>query len=171
MFEIALSYEKFDKLPEVVKALFIKLMKEHKDEEPYLPFVMYGFDGLELCESPIEQQFLCAFLVLNHVNNCGLDIEIQEELNVGSKTYRPDFIISNSIGEAYNVVIECDGHDFHEKTKQQVIKGNNRDYDLKLDGYEVLHFSGSEIFKDAVKCASKAIEFVKKRGEILDGDI
>lgn len=43
-------------------------------------------------------------------------------------------------------VIECDGHDFHEKTKEQAKKDKKRDRDLISLGYKVLRFTGSEIY-------------------------
>jgi very-short-patch-repair endonuclease len=49
------------------------------------------------------------------------------------------------------IVVECDGHDFHEKTKEQVAKGKERDRFLIKEGYTVLHYSGSEIVNDRFK--------------------
>jgi very-short-patch-repair endonuclease len=44
---------------------------------------------------------------------------------------------------AGRLVVECDGHDFHEKTKQQVTKDNRRERELQIAGWHVFRFSGS----------------------------
>jgi hypothetical protein len=44
------------------------------------------------------------------------------------------------------VVIECDGHDFHEKTKEQAKRDKERDRLMQTEGYYVLRFTGSELF-------------------------
>jgi uncharacterized protein DUF559 len=51
------------------------------------------------------------------------------------------------------VVVECDGHDFHEKTKEQAARDKSRDRDMLAQGYRVLRFTGSEIHNRAEKCA------------------
>lgn len=51
------------------------------------------------------------------------------------------------------VVVECDGHEFHEKTKRQAQRDKARDRYLQSHGYKVLRFTGSEIWTDPRKCA------------------
>jgi very-short-patch-repair endonuclease len=53
------------------------------------------------------------------------------------------------------VIVECDGHDFHEKTKEQAQRDKSRDRYLTSQGYRVLRFTGSEIYRDAEKCAKE----------------
>lgn len=53
------------------------------------------------------------------------------------------------------VVVECDGHEFHEKTKRQVEKDKARERVIVTAGYRVLRYSGSEIHRDAERCASE----------------
>lgn len=59
------------------------------------------------------------------------------------------------------LAIECDGHDFHEKTKAQVVKRNQRDMSLKKSGIDVIHFSGSQIYSDPFGCARELIDYIK----------
>lgn len=47
-------------------------------------------------------------------------------------------------------IIECDGHDFHEKTKEQVIHDKRRERCLLATGRKVLRFSGTEILNYSV---------------------
>lgn len=56
------------------------------------------------------------------------------------------------------IAIECDGHNFHEKTKEQAAHDKARDRELQSGGIRVLRFTGSEIWKDALGCAESALE-------------
>jgi very-short-patch-repair endonuclease len=58
------------------------------------------------------------------------------------------------------LVIECDGNDFHEKTKEQVKKDKQRDRELTNLGYKILRFSGSEIFNNPTACAEEVYTFI-----------
>lgn len=49
------------------------------------------------------------------------------------------------------IAIECDGHEFHEKTKKQVIRDKQRDRWLNKNGYIVFRYSGSEIYNDKMR--------------------
>jgi very-short-patch-repair endonuclease len=63
------------------------------------------------------------------------------------------------------LVVECDGHQFHEKTKEQVSRDKKRDRDLQTAGYKVFRFSGSEISNDPIACAYDVLRgFAKHTG-------
>lgn len=55
------------------------------------------------------------------------------------------------------LVVECDGHEFHEKTPEQAKKDKSRDRDLLTCGYPVMRFTGSEIYLHPLKCAEQVI--------------
>lgn len=75
--------------------------------------------------------------------------------------YRADFVIINNLAASRQVVIiECDGHDFHEKTKEQAAHDKRRDRYFAAQRYTVLHFTGSEIYQDAQGCAEEALGHV-----------
>lgn len=86
----------------------------------------------------------------------------QVEVSVGEKTYRIDFVVhpdptleyrARLVGIAPKKIgVELDGHDFHERTREQVDYRNRRDRDLASDGWLVLHFSGSELNRDPLGC-------------------
>lgn len=56
------------------------------------------------------------------------------------------------------LVIECDGHDFHEKTREQASRDKERDRALQNCGYTVFRFTGSDIYNDAFSCVIESIE-------------
>lgn len=78
--------------------------------------------------------------------------------------YRVDFLVGAL--EAPDdkiawVVVECDGHDFHEKTKEQAQRDKKRDRYLAGYGYHVLRFTGSEIYRDPLECAGEVMRFLE----------
>lgn len=62
-------------------------------------------------------------------------------------------------------IIECDGHDFHERTKEQAAHDKARDRFLQSEGYLVLRFTGSEIYRDPVGAADSAVRIIYSRAE------
>ena len=80
-------------------------------------------------------------------------------------SYRVDFLfIGYCFEEALAIVaVECDGHDFHEKNKEQAARDKSRDRDLALMGIQVMRFTGSEIHRDAVRCVKQVFEFLTNR--------
>lgn len=120
-----------------------------------MPVLLYG------C-TPIEAIFDMAFqtYVLGGGEFEGKTfyfLEEQHEVLIREKRYVVDFF-----NEKSNLIIECDGHDFHQKTKEQVRKDNEREYDLKMAGYNILRFSGSQIYNRPFECAEKAYLYIEK---------
>lgn len=48
--------------------------------------------------------------------------------------------------------IYCDGHDFHERTKEQAARDRSIDRKLQQIGWHVFRFTGSEIYRATNKC-------------------
>lgn len=66
--------------------------------------------------------------------------------------YRLDFALfyeRNWGEEEIKIAIECDGHDFHEKTREQARRDKARDRYLQSKGWVIARYTGSEIVKDA----------------------
>jgi very-short-patch-repair endonuclease len=55
------------------------------------------------------------------------------------------------------LVIECDGHEFHEKTKDQVRRDRLRDRTLQSLGLPVFRYPGSDLYRDVFACAAEAL--------------
>lgn len=55
------------------------------------------------------------------------------------------------------MILECDGHDYHERTKEQAKNDRTRDRTLQQLGYLVFRYTGSEIWEDVFKCAQDAV--------------
>jgi len=134
---------------------------------------MFSNDNIK---SPIEKIFLTAFEIYTELENKEkIFLFEQEKVQIGKKLYYVDFMFKADdylswlvFGDKikkhdYKLIIECDGHDFHEKTKEQVKKDNEREYDLKMAGYEVLRFSGSQIYNQPLKCARDTYNYILKK--------
>lgn len=61
------------------------------------------------------------------------------------------------------IVVECDGHEFHERTKKQAQRDKSRDRAITAQGFDVLRFTGSEIWADPYKCAEEALRLMYRR--------
>lgn len=163
----------FDKLPERAKEIFYEFLSyrfPYKCSNKTMFIEVANFYD-EKCKSPIEHIFSLAFEIMNFVLHKGfiVDLTSQAEILTRNKCYIADFLFdTEEIGDEdiikqckpYKLVIECDGHEFHERTKEQVKKNNQRDYDLMMMGYEVLHFSGSQIYNEPFKCAQETLELI-----------
>lgn len=81
--------------------------------------------------------------------------------------YRADFLCYFMNGKQ-KYIIECDGHDFHEKTKEQAKYDKQRERFFVSNGYKVLRYSGSEIFNDFFKIEEELTSFFEKEYEKED---
>lgn len=61
------------------------------------------------------------------------------------------------------IFVECDGHDYHERTKEQARHDRMKDRTIQTAGIPILRFTGSEIYRDAEACAVEIIDFARNR--------
>jgi very-short-patch-repair endonuclease len=59
------------------------------------------------------------------------------------------------------LIVECDGHDFHERTKEQARNDKSRDRVLQSVGYKVFRFTGSELWRDPFRCAEQTLQAIQ----------
>lgn len=142
---------------------------------------------LEACESPIERLFAfavwsrgvwtgradmcCPYQELNWVADGAakigglFKIHCAPQVDVGP--YRVDFLFARGrYKEPVSLIAaECDGHDFHEKTKDQVSRDKARDRELMARGIRVFRFSGSDIWRDAGGCVDQILSVLEKEAE------
>ena len=98
---------------------------------------------------------------------CGLNIRPQFTLRCrNGARYRLDFQVTylNNLSDNYEeydthfLAVEVDGHEFHEKTKQQARRDKQRDRDIARAGYTILRFTGSEVYADPFKVADEIVD-------------
>lgn len=106
----------------------------------HLLFVNDGFVTLVPSESVTEKDHASGDLVILH-----------QQYRAGK--FRADFALEACFGARQIILVECDGHDFHERTKEQASRDKQRDRELVMAGYKVLRYTGSEIYRNTPDCA------------------
>lgn len=112
--------------------------------------------------SPVDNSFLVLDIIFNtlqtEIKNQTFTVFITPQENVLS--YKADFviIIEGLLGSILKIVIEIDGHDWHEKTKEQAAYDKRRDRDITKNGYIILRFTGSEIYTNTKRCICEILE-------------
>ena len=137
--------------------------------------------GAGRCQSPIERLMLAQFAHPDTGNNwdtrCSVlmppsaSIEhvqpppmegffLWPQIEIGP--YRVDFMFAavRGDGSVSFAIIECDGHDFHERTKEQAQRDKARDRYLIGKGFRVLRFTGSEIYRNPEAVWDEIIKIV-----------
>ena len=78
--------------------------------------------------------------------------------------YRLDFavFVGKKRGGFSKIAIECDGHDYRDKTKEQARRDRQRDRHLLINDWKVLRFTGSEVWFNPKDCAEEIAEFIDK---------
>lgn len=118
------------------------------------------------CESPLEVALLAEIVPLVNPPSSYLspmpEVKLECQKQIGQ--YRVDFFIQTKSyeGKDIRVVIEVDGHEFHEKTKEQAQRDKERDRFLVSSGCIVMRFTGSEVYKNAEGCAVEISNYIEK---------
>lgn len=164
--------ENFLKLCRKAQELIFDCLQEEKTSHF---FVVCGLEDYLTKLSPIEQ----IFAVGNYVNcitkkNFYIEIEPQKEIIIAdtSKRYKADFYVDYYIGSDNNggikeycldkpIIVELDGKEYHS-SKAQMNYDYERENDLKLAGYDIVRFTGSQIYNDVYSCLDKVCELIKK---------
>ena len=118
-------------------------------------------------ESPIERKFLLAFCDAAAQSGYRLwkrpsasdVIAVRPQQIIGR--FRADFVIAFLFfGNQLDIVVECDGHKWHEKTPWQAARDRARDRFVTAQGYRIMRFTGSEINADAARCALQVLDMI-----------
>jgi len=73
--------------------------------------------------------------------------------------YRADLaIVCNATGR--RLVVECDGHEFHEKNQQQAAHDKSRDRYFLTHGWPVMRFTGAEISRQVDLCLADVVAYL-----------
>ena len=104
-----------------------------------------------------------------------LNLIVERQVQIGK--YRVDFVVSAwTFGRVWGgkdgpqdgparwrkLIVECDGHDFHERTKEQAARDRSRDRALTALGLEMFRFTGSELWRDPMGCAEQVYDWCAK---------
>lgn len=77
--------------------------------------------------------------------------------------YTADFVVFRTgFAVTIAVAVECDGHEFHDRTKSQAVHDRRRDRYFQEQGYQIARFTGSEIWANAPACAKQVMEMLEQ---------
>lgn len=131
------------------------------------------------CESPIEKIMLYALIVAGNElsQRCVANgyafggsesaystLSIEPQATIGK--YRVVFLVIqierslddfNKIIAQPAMVVECDGHRFHEKTKEQARRDRKKDRAIQSLGLRIYRYTGSDIWADVFACAHEVV--------------
>lgn len=107
--------------------------------------------------TPIEKTFYNSALYI------GLELIPQYKVVASAnKIYILDFAKIIKIGETgheLKIAIELDGYDFH-KEREQLTNDAERENNLKLDGWKIIRFTGSQVHNNVNDCINKTIRII-----------
>lgn len=98
--------------------------------------------------TPIEEILLDALI----------SVGLAPRLQYGVGPYRPDFAFPERL-----LIVEADGRGWHDAQRDR-----RRDVRLRQQGWEVIRFTGSEIFREASQCAEAVAKRYRSRPEAPD---
>ncbi len=75
---------------------------------------------------------------------------LQLPVSFGPTRYRIDFAFIECFpqGKPRMFAVELDGHDFHERTKDQASRDKRRDRAFAAHGWTVLRYTGADVYRD-----------------------
>lgn len=92
----------------------------------------------------------------------------QREVTVpNGSQYRVDFVIEPRSQDVATspawtpLAVELDGHEFHERTRDQVALRDRRDRELQTAGGKVFHFSFAEFTNNPMACVLCVLDFAR----------
>lgn len=128
------------------------------DQKPQDDYPVWFCDG-----SPIDTEITTP----SNYENFWL-LKIFPQHRVGNR--RADFLIQcftprDPRQKQSEIIVECDGYAFHDSNIEQKVKDKKRERELMAEGYQVLRFSGSEIYRDPLLCAQEVVDYLKGEKE------
>ena len=135
--------------------------------EDHVDTALSKLEAANLCESPIEAAI--AIVLLYNIRMSGLSCELVYQDNIDLYPKNIALIVPQYRFEGYRIdfafilagkmlFIECDGHDFHERTKEQAARDRKKDRSIQQAGIRILRFTGSEIYRDVTSCATQILD-------------
>lgn len=169
-----------------IESVASRLYDSSKDQvlaELWLNVSHAAGDCAEFCESEIELMLLAAFDCQHHlvgrekftkVISPGNPVSWETLLGDEAKMliapqfkwgkYRIDFMVLLK-GFDQQFFIECDGHEFHERTKEQAERDRAKDREIQAAGIPILRFTGREIHRDPFSCVLQIQKFIMGRAQ------
>ncbi len=172
------QFENFNSLCDKAKFLIFKNVVENSANSLNF-FSVFDVEDDETRLTPIEQILYISFKIYELETHQKLPrpsfVDMQHPLVCDGNKYIVDFfidtiIIPDDVCEVSlnkPIIIECDGYDYHSK-KEQMNHDYKRENDLKIAGFNVIRFTGSQIYNSPFECVDtvyKQIQYAFKNKE------
>lgn len=126
-------------------ALFDELSKLYSDWRCWI------YSSSDFCaNSQVLQQRRGVFIIVPQLN-------IPFVGHVDFAIFDPQISTQNPL-----VVVECDGHEFHDRTPAQASEDRRRDRVLQRLGFPLLRFTGTDVMRNRTEVAREIAEFVNQ---------
>lgn len=117
---------------------------------------------------PPEDRYIRGRISFPDVDRFTVAVRQQHPIRTRERDYRADFqitvedyrFVTHEFVRLATVVVEVDGHDHHERTKQQAMHDRKRDRAMLREDIPVMRFTGSEVFRDAHEVALEIDEYL-----------
>ena len=122
-------------------------------------------DSILKTESPIERILYVAINHLLHTQYGEYTHYITPQFEVPNSNYRADFLVHMADTNwriNADVLVEVDGHQFHQKTKEQVTRDKKRDRNLVRNFGKLITFTGSEVYANPNACAEEVVAILRR---------
>lgn len=161
------GFEEIQKIREHLKFM-LDVDKQYFEEtgntDGWFQYIKHLLDEGEISEDQYNFHFYGYTLThkLGYYNALYVTLQASfPEIKIDGKSIRPDIFIWRPSDENFNLIIECDGFKFHSE-KTSFISDRKRDRHLRSLSFDVLRFSGSEIYKDPVGMGKELYEYLQK---------
>jgi len=93
-----------------------------------------------------------------------------QEVKLDGRVIRPDAFIWVPTRPDFKMIVECDGYQYHAD-KAAFTRDRKRDRLLHADGFDVLRYSGGEIWNNPAEVALDLLGHLKQAGQRLGLDV
>lgn len=119
-------------------------------------------DSLTHCKSPLEKLFLIEWRYRKafYCDYENFFIKLQYEIN----NYMVDFMVyfrkDGYHHKEKSLIVELDSYLWHGADPEQFAKEKRRERELQKEGYNLMRFSGREIYRNVEKCVEEVLNFL-----------
>lgn len=113
-------------------------------------------------ESPMEALFAASMRIIHKMDDYESIFRFEQfRSQVVIGRYRLDFAICGEGSRGtYRIGVEIDGHEFHDRTKEQASSDRRKDRELTTTGWRIIRFTGSDVHRNGLGCAKELCELV-----------
>lgn len=114
------------------------------------------------CDDPVIQQESALLLVCpqHSIGDVHVDFRVSFYALAFDEGQKPPRYLRRATG---TVLVECDGHDFHERTREQARRDKRRDRELQKLGFPVFRYTGSDVWRDPLGAALEVVDEAIRR--------